>query len=941
MKMNIRSIFLVILSLSLLCDPIEGQKKKGKDPKPPPAPPTPPTLPPPPIKNVSLIQPVSNGYQCTFLHPVTGQYYDNSVLYGKGNDGSGNFFISQNGFTFNLQFCGPVINPKPGCEDRMGCGNHTTNPLIKLPPYNNSIWSVQGTSAVQSFSQTGPICPTSTYKYVYQCFFDPNRTPTVTMDPASVLCSATYNVQLYCHPRPSLSVIDYRVPTEGGLIRVNGSDLINETSFEGLPFHSTFISSSQFSVQIPPGVGNSTEFRASISGMKSLSVATWGYLKPTIEKIVPSEGQNGRILLTISGSNFGNQTEYIYIQVGNGVCTNVTLKVSHTEVSCETYGNLNGDHLLLVIGGQEVSSNVTVDLQDPDQLKAVMKSDNYPVSQTEGEKALKTLLGDNSTSKGDELFSTLDLVSVKLLESQSNFSISANGIRLMGKLIIGGEDNQLNSTSGSISFPKENLVPFSSNSAILFHSLPFDPFVPSNNNFTISLSKVLGWKVVDEFGGEYKVNGLQYPISLEIPLEEEIQQPEELECLWWNPSHLIWSSEGCKVASLSVESVICECDHLTNFTLGKRLKSNDVLPSSNNPSAPIPVIPANNNAVFIVVPIVIIAVLLASLAAAYFVMKKKKQLKDRNDDLELNYAPNLISSDSIQIHEKIGSGAFGSVYLGTMGKTNQVALKKLASVTNRRAFYKEAETLKSLHHPNIVLFIGYHECEEDIYLVMEYLPMGDLLSVLQSSVVLGTVQKLNIALQIAAALRYIESCGIIHADLSSRNILVKEIGEFCLVKLSDFGHSITTDKRSSAIHSDLPKFAVKWSAIEVIQDQRFSIKADIWSFAVVLWEIYEKGKTPYVNLDNSEVEKALLGGTRLESKHWSKSISSLANKCWSLDPTARPTTAELFTTIQNELAEVEISRGTMRKSDREVKKPNRNSSSFYDGSSEASLPKQI
>uniref|UniRef100_A0A7M4ERH3 non-specific protein-tyrosine kinase n=1 Tax=Crocodylus porosus TaxID=8502 RepID=A0A7M4ERH3_CROPO len=122
--------------------------------------------------------------------------------------------------------------------------------------------------------------------------------------------------------------------------------------------------------------------------------------------------------------------------------------------------------------------------------------------------------------------------------------------------------------------------------------------------------------------------------------------------------------------------------------------------------------------------------------------------------------------------------------------------------------------------------------------------------------------------------------------LAARNCLVNDQG---IVKVSDFGLSryVLDDEYTSSVGS---KFPVRWSPPEVLMYSKFSSKSDVWSFGVLMWEVYSLGKMPYERFNNTETTEHVIQGLRLyRPQQASERVYVIMYSCWHEKAEERPT----------------------------------------------------
>ncbi|KAK1343027.1 hypothetical protein QTO34_015797 [Cnephaeus nilssonii] len=247
-----------------------------------------------------------------------------------------------------------------------------------------------------------------------------------------------------------------------------------------------------------------------------------------------------------------------------------------------------------------------------------------------------------------------------------------------------------------------------------------------------------------------------------------------------------------------------------------------------------------------------------------------------------------IPRQSLKLVRKLGSGQFGEVWMGYYRNNVKVAIKTLKEGTmSPEAFLGEANLMKTLQHERLVRLYAV-VTKEPIYIVTEYMARGCLLDFLKTDEGsrLSLPRLIDMSAQIAEGMAYIEKMNSIHRDLRAANILVSEtLG----CKIGDFGLARIIDNEYTA--QEGAKFPIKWTAPEAIHFGVFTIKADVWSFGILLMEIVTYGRVPYPGMSNPEVIRSLERGYRMPRPDSCppELYRGVIAECWRSRPEERPT----------------------------------------------------
>ena len=313
----------------------------------------------------------------------------------------------------------------------------------------------------------------------------------------------------------------------------------------------------------------------------------------------------------------------------------------------------------------------------------------------------------------------------------------------------------------------------------------------------------------------------------------------------------------------------------------------------------------------VAVPILLCIVLFL---VVYVIIQRRRSIRKPFDFTELvqtsaseiaagqHLFPRELNRGTINVIELLGKGSFAEVYKGMFTDKGSpgylVAVKMLANsmdkATDRLQLLSEASLMVQFSHVNVVRLIGVVTVGDPLLIVLEYCEGGSLELLLQQCKIEPKLQH-QFSVDCARGMEYLSSLNYVHRDLAARNVFVSSDST---AKIGDFG--LTRANFDSEYYiSKNATLSIRWSSPEALEDRKFSVQSDVWSFGVLLYEIWSLGTLPYNGMSAKKVWAGVLKGMRLKQPSTCPlEIYAIMQSCWA-EYGMRPKFEELLAILLN------------------------------------------
>ncbi|XP_067131155.1 inactive tyrosine-protein kinase 7-like [Centruroides vittatus] len=288
-----------------------------------------------------------------------------------------------------------------------------------------------------------------------------------------------------------------------------------------------------------------------------------------------------------------------------------------------------------------------------------------------------------------------------------------------------------------------------------------------------------------------------------------------------------------------------------------------------------------------------------------------------------SYDKLLFPQQDLEMMMLLGRGEYGEVCLSKArgivdGDAETVVMVKMLQTKDENAHFeykREMEMLHKLNHSNIAKLLGICRESDPFMMILEYSDWGDLKQFLLATrkdhstngpkpSPPSTADMIGLCHQAAIGMENLSNRRFTHKDLAARNCLISS--KFHL-KISCVGLSQDTYAQEYYLFRNR-SIPLRWAPAEAILEDEWSTKSDVWSYAVLVWEIFNQAELPFSELSDNKVFQLI----KKQQLQWQtpngapEPLCYLLNQCWNQSPKDRPSFSEIVLHIENHIMDSKV-----------------------------------
>ncbi|PRP78449.1 putative LRR receptor-like serine/threonine-protein kinase [Planoprotostelium fungivorum] len=370
-------------------------------------------------------------------------------------------------------------------------------------------------------------------------------------------------------------------------------------------------------------------------------------------------------------------------------------------------------------------------------------------------------------------------------------------------------------------------------------------------------SIVIGVQVYDGNGREIEIGGVTEKINITMGYIDDISLSNQTVCQWWKEADKIWSREGCDLYLDEARLAVCQCNHLTNFSIG--------LITANTRA-----ILANEGGIQTRTLIIIICcaaggsiVILSAIILLFIIQKRRGTKSETMFDLSAG-GEEMKGRVKMEGKEREEEGI--ETWKAECDGVTAVCVMKAVNARGKAELTREAAMLQRQHHPMIVMYLGQDSAEG--YIVTEWMNAGTLREYGRRETPDLHVL-LKIGEDVAKGMTYIHEQGLVHTHLTANSVYLNAIGGEVTAKIANMRHAVTEGDRAEQRQMG------PHTAPEVGREGVYKKASDVYSYGLLLWSMVEQE-------DISEKTGRYLAAREssvMMTKSWDTGVKALVLDC--------------------------------------------------------------